>query len=672
MNTNTRNIKRGVAIFVILLSISFIAGCYLKNQSEETADYLMPEKKIKGVTDKDINHFMSSLKVVDGQAESHYKLALYFQDHKRHKLAVEELSKALEQQPGMAWAYNAMGISYDKLGKPSQALHCYQLAIKLDPQMDSAYNNLGYSYLLEDDLDAAIAAFQKAIELNDQTKLYRNNLGLAYVMKGDYDQAKEQFKIIDNESKAEQKLAKLMNKLGKVKLPMEIAGKSKAIEETITADNSQQSEKPLVITKKIAAPEVQLDADKPVVVRKRIERMETVAESAANTQTYEPDQAGITIYGANTNKNHNTLPDQPIIISSAQIIPPKNFNQTGQDDTKSLPEERPQTSGVSVPAGNAGNTSPEIADPAITRPEPPTTAEPETQLADTRTVLAAATIVPAESDAGNTETNNVAQPPASSDSVITVTAAEPVRIADAKVEEAKPEQATVSIRETRPENPQTIITAAATDKAGSNATSADASNADQMTDSSVNDQTAMDTDTQQLVDAEIEVAKPKQSSVSVLETRQENSRMLIAAAATVKADSNATNAGSTTLDSSSDDQTILETEKEQLVDVEIVVANGNGEQGMARRVGNYLESRGFKVAKITNANSFDHATTKLFYSNGRIKDVRQLVLTLSSDVKQQNIIELKRLGNRIKIIVGKDLAPEGQMTSRKKSTANRS
>ena len=154
--------------------------------------------------------------------------------------------------------------------------------------------------------------------------------------------------------------------------------------------------------------------------------------------------------------------------------------------------------------------------------------------------------------------------------------------------------------------------------------------------------------------------------------------MLIAAAGTVKEDMNAANAGSAriaqTSGSSSDDQTVTETDAEQLVNAEIEVANGNGENGMARRVGNYLESRGFKVTKISNANSLDHATTKLIYGNGRIKDVRQLVmvLVLSSDVKQQNLIELKQLGNRIKIIIGKDMAPEGQMTSRKKSTANRS
>ena len=211
MKTNTRNIKRGVAIFVILLSISFIASCYLKNQSEVNADYLMPEQKFKDVTKKDITDFMFSVKARNGQAESNYKLGLYFQERKRHNLAIEEFEKAVEQQPDMARAYNAMGLSNDKLGKPSQALHCFQLAIKLDPQMDSAYNNLGYSYLLEDDLDAASATFQKAIALIDQNKRYRNNLGLAYVMKVDYDQAKEQFKMLDRSGDYDNEIDKVVN-----------------------------------------------------------------------------------------------------------------------------------------------------------------------------------------------------------------------------------------------------------------------------------------------------------------------------------------------------------------------------------------------------------------------------------------------------------------------------
>ena len=611
MKTNTRNIKRGVAIFVILLSISFIASCYLKNQSEENADYLMPEQKIKDVTKKDITDFMSSVKARDGQAESNYKLGLYFQERKRHNLAIEEFEKAVEQQPDMARAYNAMGISNDKLGKPSQALHCFQLAIKLDPQMDSAYNNLGYSYLLEDDLDAAIAAFQKAIALNDQNKRYRNNLGLAYVMKGDYDQAKEQFKMLDNEFGAEQKLATLLYKLGKVKVDQQVAKNINTSKNTVLAENTVGTVKPLVTQKKVEVSQAKTVKRGPAIVRKKFDKAATVTEISANKEICEPDQVRTTVYGANTAGNDKKLPDQPIANSLAEIVLSKNSDHSGKVETNNLPQENPRAADVNFSAGRSESAAPEIAVPVFSTPEPPTAVEPTTQLLDTRTVIAAVPTVSAESNVesmGSTGSSNAAQPFAFSDSVITITAVEPDQVADVKIEVAKPEQLTMSMRG----------------------------------------------------------------------TTKENSRILIAAAQTIQAESTATSAASIGVPQppvfSGNEQTVAETEAQQLVDVEIEVANGNGENGMARRVGNYLESRGFKVTKISNANSFEHAKTKLIYGNGRIKDVRQLVmvLVLSSDVKQQNLIELKQLGNRIKIIIGKDMAPEGQMTSRKKSTANRS
>jgi Flp pilus assembly protein TadD len=153
------------------------------------------------------------VKVIDGQAQSHYKMALHFQKRKKHKLAIKELKRAVQLNPFFAKAFNAMGVSYDNLRRYSQAVGCYQRALKLDPKLDYVHNNLGYSYLLKNELDAAIVAFEKAIELNDNkdaaivafekaielndnNKRYRNNLGLAYVMKDQYDKAYEQFKMI--------------------------------------------------------------------------------------------------------------------------------------------------------------------------------------------------------------------------------------------------------------------------------------------------------------------------------------------------------------------------------------------------------------------------------------------------------------------------------------------
>jgi hypothetical protein len=67
------------------------------------------------------------------------------------------------------------------------------------------------------------------------------------------------------------------------------------------------------------------------------------------------------------------------------------------------------------------------------------------------------------------------------------------------------------------------------------------------------------------------------------------------------------------------------------------------------------------VAKITNANSFDHASTKIFYCNGGKKDVYKLLQQIPFVLDQRSIIELKSLQNRFKIIIGKDQAKYDKM-----------
>ena len=89
---------------------------------------------------------------------------------------------------------------------------------------------------------------------------------------------------------------------------------------------------------------------------------------------------------------------------------------------------------------------------------------------------------------------------------------------------------------------------------------------------------------------------------------------------------------------------------------DIEVANGNGISGEARRLATYLESKGFKVSKITNARSFDHSTTKVIFSGENFDIAYQLFSDLSYEIDEKDLIELKRMGDRIRVIIGKDMA----------------
>jgi tetratricopeptide (TPR) repeat protein len=182
----------------------FIGGCYLKGNSSGSAP----------LANKDITNFFSSVKKIDGQAESHYKMAIYFQQRKRHKIAIDELSKAIQCDPTMTKAYNAMGISYNKLRNYERAVYCYKLALKIDPSLDYVYNNLGFSYFRQGKLDSAIDAFKNAIALNGQKERYHNNLGLAYAKKSLFYQAFAEFVLATDEARAHFNLAKIYYDLG--------------------------------------------------------------------------------------------------------------------------------------------------------------------------------------------------------------------------------------------------------------------------------------------------------------------------------------------------------------------------------------------------------------------------------------------------------------------------
>ena len=154
------NIKQRIRIlFILLLTCSFLfsTGC------SGLRDWWGYDAS---TANSDLNQFYSSVRPVDGNVESDYRLARYFQKRGKHKFAVDELLNAIRKDPSFIKAYNALGVSYDCLGQFDLAVKSYKFALQLNPELDYVHNNLGYSYLLNGDLDAAIDAFQKAVALN--------------------------------------------------------------------------------------------------------------------------------------------------------------------------------------------------------------------------------------------------------------------------------------------------------------------------------------------------------------------------------------------------------------------------------------------------------------------------------------------------------------------------
>ncbi len=162
----------------------------------------------------EISRLLSNVRPHHGNPDAHYLLACYYQERGKHKEAFEEFKKVLSIDPNYAKAYNGMGVSYDLLGDFSKATEYYNYALKLNPTADYVYNNLGYSYLLQGNVDEAIIALKKASDLNNKDKTFHNNLGLAYGEKGQYDFALAEFKLASDEPKAHFNMAQIYFKKG--------------------------------------------------------------------------------------------------------------------------------------------------------------------------------------------------------------------------------------------------------------------------------------------------------------------------------------------------------------------------------------------------------------------------------------------------------------------------
>jgi hypothetical protein len=122
--------------------------------------------------------------------------------------------------------------------------------------------------------------------------------------------------------------------------------------------------------------------------------------------------------------------------------------------------------------------------------------------------------------------------------------------------------------------------------------------------------------------------------------------------------------------------TVVKNEKrpqnDAVIEVEIEVSNGNGVNGMARRLGSYLRKKGFKVTRTENANSFDHEKSKVIYYSGHAQAVSKLLKELPRRFDKRDIVELKHSDRYIKIIIGKDMIPYDRVISNAVSVNNKS
>ncbi|ATX81767.1 Tetratricopeptide repeat-containing protein [Mariprofundus ferrinatatus] len=91
-----------------------------------------------------------------------------------------------------------------------------------------------------------------------------------------------------------------------------------------------------------------------------------------------------------------------------------------------------------------------------------------------------------------------------------------------------------------------------------------------------------------------------------------------------------------------------------LMPARLEIANGNGRNGMARLVTNVLARHGQTIRRITNADSFDYASSVIYYMPDHRKDAEKVaaMLPVRAELKEMDISH-RRVD--IRIVIGKDL-----------------
>ncbi len=99
------------------------------------------------------------------------------------------LRRAVDADPDLWRAWNALGSHHDSLGQWETATESYDRALAANPNSAFVYNNRGYSKLMQSLWDESVQDLSRAVLIEPDFELARSNLRLALAWKGRYASA---------------------------------------------------------------------------------------------------------------------------------------------------------------------------------------------------------------------------------------------------------------------------------------------------------------------------------------------------------------------------------------------------------------------------------------------------------------------------------------------------
>jgi tetratricopeptide (TPR) repeat protein len=110
--------------------------------------------------------------------------------HQRYQAAIEAYKKAPKNDP-LVW--NKLGIAYQLMFNPTDAMHCYQTSYKLDPKNSNVLNNLGTVYDAMKEYHNAEKMYRKALKIDPTSALVLKNLGTNLLAQHKYEKGWKEY-----------------------------------------------------------------------------------------------------------------------------------------------------------------------------------------------------------------------------------------------------------------------------------------------------------------------------------------------------------------------------------------------------------------------------------------------------------------------------------------------
>jgi tetratricopeptide (TPR) repeat protein len=645
-------------MFVTIVT-TLTSSCYLNNVDDLSVQYYQGRKSVRDIEKKELNNFIASVKKVDSQAESHYKLALHFQKRRRHNLAIEEFENAIHLDPSLSKAYNAIGISYDKLGFHQKAIDCYKRALELNKKYDRAHNNLGFSYMNIKKYDSAIESFKKAININNKNRRFKNNLVLAYIMKEDYYSAIKQIKSYEDGKNSEEIVKKIAKEIApkysekELYLAIQKVRHEDALVEnkidTLNTTIDKKIEKEVHIEKIKGNPNHKNTDNNATEINLSNKRLISINEENEIVTN------GITL----ATMYHNDIPKSQEDIESLKSTLSEGSDHTENKESTDIYTQKHNST---VNDNNLTKVeSPEVLDSTHNKDYITVKWEDDSDFNSAKENV----------DFNNLE-NNTSNKNDHRDIKKPKNYSRKHKITD-KLESGKSNtsfQHVSTHQKTDVSLNERTVTNVDTNEDNTNKKGT--STLEHKTENKINTirtktvsvhQKSITARTVNLKDYKVKVRddttiKNKKAKTTkkiypiyttkvVKTNRHQNRNISVINLSRVEQVNNLKR-----------NTKSIGTQKNDTLGNEVIaveIANGNGVNGIARKYKKLIEKKGVKVIKISNANYSEHITTKIFYYAEQHNDVRQLIKEIGVFPDKNCLIEYRKSGRNIKIIIGKDV-----------------